>query len=136
MLTHFDFTQPKYLFYSNAEGGYIVDKGGHLQYRQFWSQSDPYFLCHRNHPWAMPFQNIYGLWGPSLIVLEKNENRQTDRQTRQIYIERDFQQRSNLRKHLLVGWLYCMIVSGAQELLNLGRKSYYLIIFKKKEKED
>ncbi len=41
----------------------------------------------------MPFQNIYGLWGPSLIVLEKNENRQTDRQTdrqtRQIYIERD-----------------------------------------------
>ncbi len=29
-----------------------------------------------------------------------------------------------------------MIVSGAQELLNLGRKSYYLIIFKKKEKED
>ncbi len=22
----------------------------------------------------MPFQNIYGLWGPSLIVLEKNED--------------------------------------------------------------
>ena len=27
MLTHFDFTQPKYLFYSNA-GGYIVVEGG------------------------------------------------------------------------------------------------------------
>ncbi len=22
----------------------------------------------------MPFQNIHGLWGPSLIVLEKNED--------------------------------------------------------------
>ena len=32
----------------------------------------------------MPFQNIYGLWGPSLIVLEKNEDKHTyctDRQT-------------------------------------------------------
>ena len=33
MLTHFNFTQPKYLFYSNPEGGYIVVQGGHLQYK-------------------------------------------------------------------------------------------------------
>ncbi len=35
MLTHFHLTQPKYLFYSNPEGGYIVVQGEHLQYRQF-----------------------------------------------------------------------------------------------------
>ncbi len=68
-------------------------KGGHIQYRQFWSQSDPYFLCHRNHPLAMPFQNIYGLWGLSLIVLEKNEDIHTYIHTyihtRQIYIYKD-----------------------------------------------
>ena len=62
MLKHFHFTQPKYLFNSNLEGCCIVGKGGHLQYRQFWSQSDPYFLCHRNHPWTCPFR-IYMVCG-------------------------------------------------------------------------
>ncbi len=35
----------------------------------------------------MPFQDIYGLWGPSVIVLEKNEDRQTYIHAKFIFIE-------------------------------------------------